>query len=294
MKESHVDNWLTKPVRQSQLYDCVARMLAGSPRRRHKPSTLENVHRSKLRVLLADDNEVNQAVATEMLGELGVDVVVVNNGAEAVAAVKRERFDLVFMDCQMPVLDGYAATAEIRQFEGNARRTVIVALTAHAMTGDRETALEAGMDDYLVKPVTVKALAGALARWCGDEEGEPPATISNPNIEPPQKEPELLDPKGMRKPKFIEMFLKLVPKDVSAIKAATQADALRASAHKLKGSAYALGLSRLAKTCEELERVGREGKLELAAALVRKLETDLDATTRALQAELAQSEQPRP
>jgi signal transduction histidine kinase/DNA-binding response OmpR family regulator/HPt (histidine-containing phosphotransfer) domain-containing protein len=291
IKESNVDNWLTKPVRQAQLYDCVARLFAAKPRRRNKPSTMRSRNRGTLRVLLADDNEVNQAVATEMLGELGVDVVVVKDGAEAVAAVRRERFDLVFMDCQMPVLDGYAATAQIRHLEGNARRTVIVALTAHAMTGDREVALEAGMDDYLVKPVTVKALSGALDRWCGDEPGDPPATISSPPVDLLAPEPELLDPATTRKPKFIELFLKVVGQDVDAIRTAVHPDALRKSAHKLKGSAYALGLARLARTCEELERMGREGKL--APDVVRKLESDLEATSSALQAELSRTEQAR-
>jgi CheY-like chemotaxis protein len=291
IKESNVDNWLTKPVRQAQLYDCVARLFAAKPRRRNKPSTMRSRNRGTLRVLLADDNEVNQAVATEMLGELGVDVVVVKDGAEAVAAVRRERFDLVFMDCQMPVLDGYAATAQIRHLEGNARRTIIVALTAHAMTGDREVALEAGMDDYLVKPVTVKALSGALERWCGDEPGDPPATISSPPVDLLAPEPELLDPATTRKPKFIELFLKVVGQDVDAIRTAMHPDVLRKSAHKLKGSAYALGLARLAKTCEELERLGREGKL--APDVVRKLESDLEATSSALQAELSRTEQAR-
>lgn len=191
----------------------------------------------------------------------------------------------------MPVLDGYAATAEIRHLEGNARRTTIVALTAHAMTGDREVALEAGMDDYLVKPVTVKALAGALDRWCGDEPGEPPATISSPPAYALAPETELLDPAVTRKPKFIELFLKLVGQDVAAIRAASQADVLCKSAHKLKGSAYALGLSRLARTCEELERLGREGKL--APDVVRRLESDLEATSGELRAELARAEQAR-
>jgi signal transduction histidine kinase/DNA-binding response OmpR family regulator/HPt (histidine-containing phosphotransfer) domain-containing protein len=291
-KESRADDWLTKPVRQSQLHDCIANLFAEKARRRNKPSTMRRANRSNLRVLLADDNEVNQAVATEMLEELGVDVVTVKDGAEAVAAVKHERFDLVFMDCQMPVLDGYAATAAIRELEGNARRTVIVALTAHAMTGDRETALEAGMDDYLVKPVTVKALTGALDRWCGDGPSEPPRSLSNPQLEVSPNEPELLDPAVARKAKFIELFLKLVPEDLNAIQAADKADKadmLKASAHKLKGSAYMLGLKRLARSCEELERLGREGKLEAAKQVVRKVESDLEATCRALEGELGKA-----
>jgi two-component system, sensor histidine kinase and response regulator len=292
IKESRAEGYLTKPVRQSQLYDCVARLLASKPNRRPKRPTERGANRGSLRVLLADDNEVNQAVATEMLEELGVNVVVVNDGAEAVEAVRRDRFDLVFMDCQMPVLDGFGATAAIRHLEGNARRTVIVALTAHAMRGDREAALAAGMDDYLVKPVTVKALANALDRWCSDAPEDHPRTLSNPPVDAAADDAVLLDPAVRRKRKFVELFLKLVPQDLTAIQAADRADSLRASAHRLKGSAYTLGLTRLARTCEELERATAAGTVDAAAPHVRKVEAVLDATSRALQAELSQTGQP--
>jgi two-component system sensor histidine kinase/response regulator len=291
IKESRAEGYLTKPVRQSQLYDCVARLLQSKPNKRQKRQTEKlGVDRSSLRVLLADDNEVNQAVATEMLEELGVNVVVVNDGSEAVEAVKKDTYDIVFMDCQMPVLDGFGATAAIRHLEGNARRTVIVALTAHAMRGDREAALAAGMDDYLIKPVTVKALASALDRWCGDGDG--PRTLSKPPLEgPAEDDAVLLDPAVKRKRKFVELFLKLAPQDLAAIKAADRTDTLRAQAHKLKGSAYTLGLTRLAGMCEELERTSSAGTFDEAAPHVRKVEAAMTATCKALEAELSQAPQ---
>jgi PAS domain S-box-containing protein len=119
------------------------------------------------RVLIADDNVVNQKVARMMLVRSGVDVEVVDNGVAAVEAWKRGGFDLILMDCQMPKLDGYAATRSIRALEQAGKRTPIVALTANAIKGDETKCLEAGMDDYLTKPITLGALAACLARWRG-------------------------------------------------------------------------------------------------------------------------------
>jgi CheY-like chemotaxis protein len=120
---------------------------------------------SGLRVLLAEDNPVNQMVARAMLQRVGCMVDVAENGAEAVKRMEEQAFDLIFMDCQMPVLDGYAATAQIRRREGDAQRTPIIAMTANAMPGDRERCLAAGMDDYIAKPIDPEVLSAALEKW---------------------------------------------------------------------------------------------------------------------------------
>jgi CheY-like chemotaxis protein len=166
------DGYLTKPLRQQHVRDCLALVLgrkadtgasgAGDLITRH---TLEELRRRRVRILLAEDNRVNQKVLLAILQRLGYHADAVENGAEAIAALDQREYDLVFMDCQMPELDGYEATRAIRQRGAPFSGIPIVALTAHAMQGDREKCIQSGMDDYLPKPVTPSAVAAALERW---------------------------------------------------------------------------------------------------------------------------------
>ena len=165
-----IDAWLTKPVRQARLYDALVSHLSRAETRSTRAqspvhATNDSANRN-LQILLAEDNEVNQIVATGMLTELGHQVIVVADGSEAVSTVKQQDFDLVLMDCQMPGLDGYKATREIRQWEidQNRRPALIIALTANALSGDKERCLAAGMDDYVSKPFTMTTLAATIAR----------------------------------------------------------------------------------------------------------------------------------
>jgi CheY-like chemotaxis protein len=117
------------------------------------------------RVLLAEDNPINQKLVLRLLEKAGLKTDVVDNGSQAVAAIGKAKYDLIFMDCQMPEMDGFEATAEIRRLEGSSRHTTICALTAHAMAGDRERCIDAGMDDYISKPLTVGILHNKIDYW---------------------------------------------------------------------------------------------------------------------------------
>jgi CheY-like chemotaxis protein len=170
--------YLTKPVRQRQLYGALA-MLAGrfaSRQMEQRPEPLITRHllaeagRGKSRILLAEDNIVNQKVAQGMLHKLGLKADLVANGREALRSLEQIPYDLVLMDCEMPEMDGYTATTAIRATDSRVlnRQVPIIAMTAHAMDGDRARCLAAGMDDYLSKPVKPEALLAVLTKWLPD------------------------------------------------------------------------------------------------------------------------------
>ncbi|MBI4002874.1 MAG: PAS domain S-box protein, partial [Nitrospira defluvii] len=171
-----IDAYLTKPLRQTQLLDCLCRLVGGptpaeaadqaaAPPLITRHTLAEARTSTVTRLLVAEDNAVNQKVACKMLEKLGCRVDVVGNGQEAVAAHERAPYPLIFMDCQMPEMDGFEATAMIRKMEGASRHTPIIAMTANAMKGDREKCLAAGMDDYVAKPIRPKDLQAILDRW---------------------------------------------------------------------------------------------------------------------------------
>jgi len=181
MSEIGFAAYLTKPLKQSQLHDCLVTLLkertsevdSKQPVTEH---TIAEDRKMNFKILLAEDSLVNQKVATKMLQKLGCQVDLAGNGQEAVEMVQNSPYDLLFMDCQMPVIDGYEATAEIRKWESETQmaaspsdspgvRIPIVAMTANAMKGDREACLAAGMDDYISKPIKTEKLQDALARW---------------------------------------------------------------------------------------------------------------------------------
>ena len=161
---------ITKPVRPSQLYDALVtqllgRQLAARRSEPERPTIADSVPAHAPRLLVAEDNPVNQKVAARMLAKLGYRVDTVANGLEAIAALRSIPYAAVLMDCQMPEMDGYQASTAIRRAEPKGRRTPIIAMTASAMRGDREKCLAAGMDDYITKPVRPDELVAVLARW---------------------------------------------------------------------------------------------------------------------------------
>ena len=179
-----LDATITKPVRQPELFQCLSATLGGARAAPAARPAAAPIARDRLagRVLLAEDNPVNQDMMVEMLRLLGADTTLVGDGRGAVDALVAGRFDAVLMDCQMPVLDGFEATAEIRRREaarGDGARVPIIALTANALEGDRERCLAAGMDEYLAKPVSSRELGDALARWL-PETGSSRASAARP------------------------------------------------------------------------------------------------------------------
>ena len=177
--DAHVSGarYFRKPIRHGRFRKCISEVLGldspdGGGTRAAKEGPPESLSgQSGLRVLLAEDNPVNQRVAVWMLEKNACAVDVASNGKEAVEAFGSARYDLVFMDCQMPEMDGYEATAAIRRLEQGCSPTPIVAMTASAMSGDREKCLEAGMDDYISKPAKAEEVAAMIEKWAGARAG---------------------------------------------------------------------------------------------------------------------------
>jgi CheY-like chemotaxis protein len=169
-----VDAWITKPVRPSHLFSCLLELYGNTDRvriekvRAAPPPAIDNKQpdwRKAVRVLLVDDNLVNRTIGAKQLSALGYAVETADGARQGLEIVSKRSADLVLMDCEMPEMDGYQAVAEIRRREGSARHTVVIALTAHATLDDRARCLDAGMDDYLSKPVKLQALAEMLDTW---------------------------------------------------------------------------------------------------------------------------------
>ena len=265
--------YLQKPVKQSQLFECLATVTAafassGTGRKLVTQHTLEEnrVKRdissatSGVRILVAEDNPVNQKVALGQLENLGYSAQAVMNGIEVLKAVESSDFDIIFMDCQMPEMDGFEATAEIRRREGNGRRTTIVAMTANALDGDREKCLAAGMDDYLSKPVKSGVLSEMLGRWLKVPAAETPSIEKNGDSRAVDLSVigSLREMQQVGKPDFVTEVIDLFLED-----AALQLEHLRIAlaandceeririAHLMKGSSANVGAEEMARLVDD-------------------------------------------
>ncbi len=251
------------------------------------------------RLLVAEDNPVNQKVILRTLERLGYRAEVVGNGLEALDALKREAFDLVFMDCQMPEMDGFEATAAVRRLEaGTTRRIPIVALTAHAMSGERERCLAAGMDDYATKPLQLDELKRILREWVDETPAAAPAT---PLATPTPTGAGVLDPSTLAQLRELDdggtgliaemyaLFLQDVPERLASMQrnlAAGDATALGQDAHALKGGSGSLGATRLRHLCADLEKAGREQRLGDATRILPEVLAAYEEARAALEAYL--------
>lgn len=317
-REAGIAAAVEKPVRPAQLLEIAHALLDGAQRpapiqaagpMHGKPPDLRG-----RRLLLVEDNEVNEAVALALLGPLGAPIDVARNGLEALAAMRAERYDMVLMDCQMPKLDGFEATRRRRAEESaGAARCTIIAMTANAMSGDPQRCMDAGMDDYLSKPVHRQRLYETLARWherlAARPPGDPPAEVSDTPVvitlqapAPATSEPEdasvilalpvpeapAIDPAvfeqlraalGDAWQRVADLYLQTTPGVMAAIQAAgrdADAGALRLNAHSLKSSSASLGAMRLSEIARELEAMARRGAIDGWAPLGARLDAEYE------------------
>jgi len=272
-----------KPVRLEQLRDCLHRVLRNSPARARVAPVKESPHAIRGRLLLAEDNSVNQKVATRTLEKLGYYVDTVGNGAEAVEKLEHGLYDAILMDCQMPEMDGYEATREIRRREGTGQHTIVIAMTASAMTGDREKCLAAGMDDYVTKPVRSEELQQILQRHLAQTARERPAVAADNaahlagDAELVARVKELEQEVGAEAMhELIEEFLNETARSLEKLEAAVRnADSSVAARtlHNLVDCSSNVGAVRMAEACTQMESaILRNGPEECARALAQVAE----------------------
>jgi len=286
-----VSAWLTKPVRRAQLQSLLA-TIAGrnAASLLSKSEPVVEGHYVGARVLLVEDNRVNQEVALRTLKTFGIDAQAVADGAQAAARAREQSFDLVLMDCQMPVMDGYEATRVIRAWEAEPQnsarpRLPIVAMTANALRGDRDKCLAAGMDDYLPKPVKRDAMAIALAKWLPARTAPvtAPALVESASGIVSSNESgldaavlaELADLMGEGLGDVLDTFMSDTPIQLAAIAAAIQQrdyEVLHRGAHSVKSSSYSIGTVVLGRAAEALETLaGAHGALDEAGRLLEAM-----------------------
>jgi two-component system, sensor histidine kinase and response regulator len=284
--------YLLKPVKRRELSEALMAVLGQSrgkaqdprPRlvTRHTLSELKD-----MRILLAEDNPINRKLAVTLLARAGYAVEVAENGVQAVDALKKGRYSLVLMDVQMPEMDGLQATERIRAEEGEHAHIPIIAMTAHAMKGDRERCLAAGMDDYLSKPLQTKDLFEAIERWT--QQPPPRAALEQPTVSVEARADKEPSPLNRRESlghfggdeqlydQLLSEFVTHLREDLDRLKAALESDDVpmfTRLAHSLKGVSATFGAERLTQAAQQLEALGISENLAAAAPLVAQVEAE--------------------
>ena len=304
-KQSGFSAYLVKPVRKSDLcqsllnvlgIDLSVSTLIYTPTVDH--SSVESL---PARILLAEDNPVNQEVAKNMLISFGCSVDTANNGNEALLALTHNNYDLVLMDCMMPELDGYAATAEIRRHQNNGELPYfpIIALTANAIEGDREKCLIAGMNDYLAKPFKAQSLRRVIKSWVNPSSATASNTIVSQQLDNPSLSPSSviqdsaleairnLDPSGGDEflTRIINLFLTNAYRLMETLEQAFKDgdfDAIRIASHTLKSSSHQVGAFKLAELCREVEQDARNNHYDPTGHAFACIEAEYKSTRLAL------------
>jgi len=299
LAEKGFSAYLTKPVKETLLKDCLDTLINGRTTKRDHESSLITRHsiaelrKQEIRILLVEDNIINQKVALAVLENLGYRAEVAANGREAIESLQTMPFDLVLMDCEMPEMDGFEATRKIRSWQDSSDEKLrskssipVIAMTAHAMTGDRDKCLNAGMNDFLSKPVAPYLLAAVIKKWLentlekdSDTPGESDVTPSSHAQETVVFDRKILldrlngDQELYRK--IIKLFFEETPGKLILLKDAASignTDEVRRLAHSLKGAAANLGAAALQATAQTLEKSCLDGALDLAFSLISDME----------------------
>ena len=280
-KAEGINAFVMKPVRRAQLASALATVVEMEDRQSclSGQAGLPVLHEpEKKKILVVEDNVINQKVAVGQLRVLGHDAEIANNGVGAIKAVHERPFDLILLDCQMPDMDGYEVARVIRKMGSETRRIPIVAMTAHTMDGEREKCLAAGMDDYLAKPVSTQRLNAVLVRWLGTRE----AVVDAEKIAGLQQ-------LARANPSFMRDITGLFREDallrIHELRDSTSRSdpgMVARAAHSLKSSSGNIGASRMYSLCATIESSARQGSLDGVAEMVEQLATELDHALLAL------------
>jgi CheY-like chemotaxis protein/HPt (histidine-containing phosphotransfer) domain-containing protein len=314
-REKGISVSISKPVKQTRLYAALAEALRRKPVASFDGEGLEidvtevPVAKRDLRVLVAEDNAVNQKVVVQQLLKLGCNADIVGNGQEAIATLEQIPYDVVFMDCQMPEMDGLEATRRIRVRETDQGRSpvYVVAMTANALPADRELCLAAGMNDFVAKPVRIEDVAQVLDRVsaaqkvAGTEGTTAAASVTTAAetsaVERRDVNLEILDRlRALRRPEgpdafaeILGLFLQQTPqllREMQEACASGRDDLLRRTAHTLKGSCSNLGAERMAARCRDLENIAKESDFTAAQLVLDQLDHEFAVVRRIFESEL--------
>ena len=277
-----IDAFVVKPVRRMLLCEAVARVLAGQGEDVPRRDAEESAVPKQARVLVVEDNNVNQLVAIGQIQRLGHACVVASNGAEAIDLVAREPFDIVLMDIQMPDMDGYEATRRIRQLPPSKREVPVIALTAHALAGEREKCIAAGMNDYLAKPVSLEQLGAVVRLWSGRDSREgaaaPDVMEADDSYVLDRERVSSFLAISRSQDGFLEglvrTFREDVPARIDALRSAAKngdTNDLALAAHAMKSSSGSVGAKRMYTMAASLETNARAGRLDGADAAIEQL-----------------------
>ena len=279
-RAENIDIWVTKPIRRGQLISAIAQVIRRETAAA-APAPLQSQEKSSGRILVVEDNPVNQKVAAGQLRLLGYQPEIAATGTAAIEMFRHQSYDLILLDCQMPEMDGYEVATTIRRLENKTRRVPIVAITAHTTGGEREKCMSAGMDDFVTKPVSTQRLGQVMARWLGQRETK---VVDGEKIAG-------LQALARSNPTFMRDITSLFREDAlmrlhelrDSVQA-NDAERLARAAHALKSSSGNMGATLLYAIAADLEQSAKEHGVEGAAAAIEQLAEELDRALHALDA----------